>query len=257
MTSKELDEYSKLLQITSYMYPNSIARLLSGEAVNIFVGAKRKCFVVHKALISASCIYFKRAISRSEENGVSSDGYYLPDDDAEVFHLFHTWLYSHKLRPITKICREREGEFEDDHVASTNMYFELYFMTEARGLRDLQNLTIDRIREYYALEDIIAGSKRCEQVYQKTKPGSPIRNLMVQQFLSIWLSKRQCGVEAESALRARLRMKHGVNFMVDLFEAMRQKLGKRSWGYPNEGNNCVFHFHEPGRKCEVVQLDGQ
>ena len=257
MTSKELNEYSQLLQLTSYMYPNSIARLLSGEAVNIFVGAKRKCFVVHKALISASCTYFKRAIGRSEENGVSSDGYYLPDDDAEVFHLFHTWLYSQKLRPISKVCREREGGFENDHVASANVYFELYFMTEARGLRDLQNLTIDRIREYYAEEDIIAGSKRCDQVYQKTKPGSPIRNLVVQQFLSVWVSRNQSGVEAETELRARFGMKHWVPFMVDLFEAIRQRLGKISWGSPNEGNNCVFHFHETGQECEVVQLDGQ
>lgn len=174
---------------------------------------------------------------------------YLQDDDAEVFQLFHTWLYSQKLRPIVKRCKEKGGTFEDDHVGSTEIYFNLYYMTEARGLHNLQNLTMDRLRQYYAAENRISGSERCDQVYQKTKPGSPLRSLMVHQFLSIYTEKKQMSEIAAKALCARLQMEKGKTFMADMFQAMRRRFGKRVWPSPNDGDGCDFHYHDLGQKC--------
>ena len=225
-------------------------RLLSGRAVNIYVGRKRKCFVIHEALLSESCEYFKQQMGNLEEDADTKREYYLPDDDAAVFELFHTWLYSRTLKPIAKRCKERGTVFEDDHVGSTNPYFDLYFMTEARGLSTLQNLTMDRLRQYYAQENRIAGFERCDQVYQKTKPGSSLRALMVQQFLSIYFGKNKTTESVEEALRARLRMKHGEAFMVDMFETMRRKAGKNSWASQTGEGGCIFHHHELGQQCK-------
>jgi len=226
------------------------ASLLSGPAVNIFVGSKRKCFVVHATLLCQSCAYFKRRMSGIEEDENANKEFYLPDDDAEVFQIFHAWLYSQKLKPIVKRCRETGGSFEDDHVGSTDLYFNLYFMAEARGLHSLQNLTMDRLRQYYAKENRISGSERCDQVYQKTKPGSPLRSLMVQQFLSIYIEKKQTSKLAAKALCSRLQMKHGKDFMVEMFEILRRRVGRRAWPSPHDGDGCVFHYHELGQKCE-------
>lgn len=225
------------------------ARLLSGPGVNIFVGPKRKCFVVHATLLCQSCACFKRRLRGIEQNEDTNKEFYLPDDDTEVFQLFHTWLYSQKLKPIVKRCKEKGGTFEDDHIGSTELYFNLYYMAEARNLHSLQNLTMDRLRQYYATENRIPGSERCEQVYQRTKPGSPLRSLMVQQFLSIYTEKKQTSETAAKALCARLQMKKGETFMVDMFEAVRRRVSKRAWPFPNDENGCVFHYHEIGQVC--------
>jgi len=225
------------------------ARLLSGPGVNIFVGPKRKCFVVHATLLCQSCACFKRRLRGIEQNEDANKELYLPDDDAEVFQLFHTWLYSQKLKPIVKRCKENGSTFEDDHIGSTELYFNLYYMAEARNLHSLQNLTMDRLRQYYATENRISGSERCEQVYQRTKPGSPLRSLMVQQFLSIYTEKKQTSETAAKTLCARLQMKKGETFMVDVFEAVRRRFSKRAWPFPNDENGCVFHYHEIGQVC--------
>ncbi len=185
-----------------------------------------------------------------EEGEDANKELYLQDDDAEVFQLFHTWLYFQKLKPIVKRCKEKGGTFEDDHVGSTDLYFNLYFMAEARELHSLQNLTMDRLRQYYASENRICGSERCDQVYQKTKPGSPLRSLMVQQFLSIYTERKHTSEIAAKALCARLQMKKGKTFMVDMFEIMRRRFGKRVWPSPTDGEGCHFHHHDLGQKCE-------
>lgn len=119
-----------------------------------------------------------------QHDGDITDGYCLPDDIPEVFQLLHTWLYTSKLKPVAYVYKDVGNSFVKDHVASTDPYFDLYYMAEARQLRDLQNLATDRIREYYAKEETNSGWQRCSRVYQGTSPGSPIRALVLALVLS-------------------------------------------------------------------------
>lgn len=228
----------------------TVARLLSGAVVNVHVGNKRKCFVVHATLLQESCPYFKSQICSSKQDQNATEELYLPSDDAEVFQLFHTWLYTQKLKPISKRCKEKGGNFEDDHFASTDLYFHLYYMTEARGLSKLQNLTMDRLRQYYATEDRVAGWERCDQVYQRTSPESPMRDFMVRQFLHVYMDKKQSSEAAKKMLQSRLQMKQGRAFMVDMLGKMRHQAGRKAWSSPNDGGGCLFHVHEAGVVCQ-------
>lgn len=249
MAQKDASEYDpSFMHFVTTLTLN--IRLLAGPVVNVFVGPKRKGFHIHKALLRASCAYFKERIDElGDKDDETNADYYLPDDDAEVFALLHTWLYRQQLKPVTKLLKEIGQKFEPDHVGSTDLYFQLYFMTETRGLRHLQNLAMDRIREYYAAEKLIAGYQRCEEIYLKTKTKSPMRAFMVQQFLSVHFSKAQSRETIGKALITRLRMKNGEVFMLDMFEALRCKASKKGWPSPNEAEGCVFHRHVVGEEC--------
>ncbi len=69
--------------------------------------------------------------------------------------LLEAQTYSEKMQ------RARDT-FEDDHINSTNLYLNLYYMTKARGLHNLQNLTINRLRQYYAMKNKIFDFERCD-----------------------------------------------------------------------------------------------
>ncbi len=77
-----------------------------------------------------------------------------------------------------KMQRAR-STFEDDYIDSTNLYLNLYYMAKARGLHNLQNLIINRLRQYYATKNKIFDFERCDQMYHKIKPRSSIKSIMI------------------------------------------------------------------------------
>jgi len=78
-----------------------------------------------------------------------------------------------------KKMQKARSTFEDDYIDSTNLYLNLYYMTKARELHSLQNLTINRLRQYYATKNKIFGFERCDQMYHKIKSKSSIRSIMI------------------------------------------------------------------------------
>ncbi len=69
--------------------------------------------------------------------------------------------------------------FENDYISSTNLYLNLYYIIEARELHNLQNLTINRLRQYYAMKNKIFDFERCDQVYHKIKSRSSIKSIII------------------------------------------------------------------------------
>jgi len=69
--------------------------------------------------------------------------------------------------------------FEDNYIDSTNLYLNLYYIIEAKELHNLQNLTINRLRQYYATKNKIFDFERCDQVYHKIKSRSSIRSIII------------------------------------------------------------------------------
>jgi len=52
--------------------------------------------------------------------------------------------------------------FEDNYINSTNLYLYLYYIIEAKELHNLQNLIINRLRQYYATKNKIFDFERCD-----------------------------------------------------------------------------------------------
>jgi len=125
--------------------------------------------------------------------------------------LLETQIYSKKMQKARDI-------FEDNYIDNTNLYLNLYYMAKARELHSLQNLTINWLRQYYATKNKIFGFKRCDQVYHKTKSRSPIKSIMIQQFLLIYTKKKQTNEITIKASCVRLQMMQNKKFINNMFE---------------------------------------
>ncbi|KAL9620209.1 MAG: hypothetical protein Q9160_005218 [Pyrenula sp. 1 TL-2023] len=68
------------------------------EVINVFVGRRRKLFVVHQKLICQASKFFERAINESFSKSGTKD-IYLPEDDVEFFDVFIHGLYRNELLP--------------------------------------------------------------------------------------------------------------------------------------------------------------
>jgi len=79
----------------------------------------------------------------------------------------------------SKKMQRAKDTFEDNYIDSTNLYLNLYYMAKARELHNLQNLTINRLRQYYATKNKIFNFERCDQVYHKIKSRSPIKSIII------------------------------------------------------------------------------
>jgi BTB/POZ domain len=64
--------------------------------VTIFVGAKRKKFVLHKMLVCREAPYFDKAFNGSFEEAKTQECY-LPDDESFTFELFVSYIYTNRF----------------------------------------------------------------------------------------------------------------------------------------------------------------
>ncbi len=76
--------------------------------------------------------------------------------------LLNTQIYNKKIQKTKNI-------FEDNYINNTNLYLNLYYITKAKELHNLQNLTINQLRQYYATENKISSFDYCNQIYYKIK----------------------------------------------------------------------------------------
>ena len=211
----------------------------------MYVGPERKHFSIHLGLLrTATCAFLVDKIGDEDSKEVC-----LAEEDAEVFEMFVSWLYTRKVKPITTKFIETDTNFRKDYPASVAAHVNLYLMAESKDLKSLKNSTMDRLREYSAAENMIIGSELCDLIYQQSKPDSLIRKYVVEQFLSHWVDKRRSPESAARLLRGAFKVKYGELFVIDICEGMRSKLKQKGWPTPN-GKGCVFHDHEDGEGCE-------
>ncbi len=108
--------------------------------VTIFVGSKRKEFMIHKDLICGTAEFFNKAFNGHfmEKDGVM----YLPDDNPEAFTLFVDWLYRHKIP---------SGNSE----SYIHTLYDLYIMANKMCLEDLMDATMDTIQDTAKEHDLL------------------------------------------------------------------------------------------------------
>lgn len=87
-------------------------------------------------------------------------------------------------------------------------------------------------------------------MYQRTHSQSAMRRFLVDNYLHHYMSRELDDHAAKDAMLKRMKMKHGLLFTLDMFEAIRKRRvkGKES-NSKKEDRNCDFHDHEDGDVC--------
>ena len=103
--------------------------------VDIFVGAQKTKFHLHRDLLCSRSDYF-RACFEGDFKEAQQDELYLPEDNIESFELFVTWLYGTHLK---KIC-------SNDELPA---YVGLTVLADKICLEYLHNQATDHVLRFY------------------------------------------------------------------------------------------------------------
>lgn len=149
------------------------------EFVSIFVGIKRKKYIVHKKRVCKSCQHLKKAFQGPFEETENRELYWK-DDKPEAVELLINYLYSSKI----------PSHHTERHLQ--NLY-ELYFLADRINVIGVMDKTMDTIQEmavkYDLTDELIAMNlvKRAIEIPQRNR-GMRLFciDMMIYVFLMRW-----------------------------------------------------------------------
>lgn len=166
-----------------------ILRLSFAEHVEILVGAGKKLFVVHTAVIVPRSPFFEAALSKRW----SGDGrpIELLDDEPDIFDFYLHTLYKDNV-DITgegRISGESDGEYLNELDDETDGSIEAektmrrmvktYILADRLGDLKSCNIIVDHLITISDKLDNVPWPKTVSLAYDTSPQGSPIRRLMV------------------------------------------------------------------------------
>ncbi|KAH6709079.1 hypothetical protein BKA61DRAFT_579153 [Leptodontidium sp. MPI-SDFR-AT-0119] len=228
--------------------PKILGESLGTEFVTVYVGPKRKEFIIHKNLICTKADYFSKAFRGGflESNG-SMD---LPEETASTFTLFVEWLYKSNLS---------EAHTRDHFIGLINVYI----FSEKICLNDLGNRVIDRIREIMDnIEKCMTPALAC-YIYAKTGDSSPLRKLCIHSLAyALWEGKKRRIPSKEDLYKLSRYFGNHEELFVDFFDYVGECSAAESTPNPHlcplglePERVCDFHRHnvQKGEKCHFDQ----
>ena len=209
--------------------------LLTGNTVNLYLGPKRKHYLLHRDLLSSCSDFFKQTFEKEPNVPL-----YLTEYDPIAFELFVDWLYRGSLKKISVDLATSAG------VSNRSYLLDLYYVAEAWGLFELKNLVTDRMRTWKWGSDCF-GPAMLHKLYNSTTDKSPLRRFMVDHFLfasAVWNGEKRIRSVEE-------HLKYGNNrFVMDCFEATYAAYAKTKYRDPEKRPACAYHIHKDGRSCD-------
>lgn len=145
----------------SYICPS----YLTNHMVDIFVGARRKKYHLHRDLLCERSEVFKASFMGGPKEAEVKE-MALPKDNVESFELFIGWLYGGSLISIPS---------EDELLA----YVDLVSLARKLCLERLQNETMDHILIFYRTSSRKVDAHTIRSVYENTSAGDRLRVLTI------------------------------------------------------------------------------
>ncbi|KAG4437862.1 hypothetical protein IFR05_006664 [Cadophora sp. M221] len=228
--------------------PEILGESLGTEFVTVYVGPKRKGFILHKNLICTKADYFSKAFRGGflESNGMMD----LPDETTATFALFVEWLYKSNLS---------EAHTRDHFIALINVYI----FSEKICLNDFGNRVIDRIREIMDNIDKRMTPALACYIYSKTSDSSPLRKLCVHSLAyALWEGTKRHIPNKEDLYTLSRYFGNHEELFVDFFNYIGYCSAVESMANPHlcplglePVRVCGFHRHnvQKGEKCHLDQ----
>ena len=117
-------------------------RLLAGPTVDIFVGAERRHWTLHRNLLCHHSSYFEtefvgHEVPKKKKGEDNANELELPDDDPRGFELLVKWLYQGSLEDVSGMTDMEKY----DHAVACN---KLYVLCDKFDMVQLKNIAMDR-----------------------------------------------------------------------------------------------------------------
>lgn len=215
-------------------------RLLSGRMIDIYVGAARRHWALHRNLL---CHHSELLESELQGNGKQrQDSLELPDHDPAGFELLVKWLYQGKLDDVSDMP---DANQKYDYAVSCH---KLYLLCDRFDMPQLKNVAMDQYRKGLNEAELVPDAEEIDEIYRKSPKDSPFRRLMTR------IAARQImGPDSEPDVDTyRQCFENNTDFAIELVKAMRDGTGGMLFDDPTEtGNACEYHDHDDGPSCHV------
>lgn len=214
------------------------SRLLSGPLVDIYVGASKRHWCLHRNLLCHHSIYFKdHAVGEDKQKAATVE---LLDDDPRAFELLVKWLYQGRIDDVSNMPIEKKWDYADACQ-------KLYVLCDKLILPQLKNFAIDQFRKGCFQAGLVPGPEEMKAIYDTTPPLSPFRKLASK------IAARQIMApdSQDDAGIYKPCFEENPDFAIDVINAIRQGAGGILLGDPTEGGGCTYHEHQNGERCNV------
>lgn len=218
-------------------------RLLSGPTVDIYVGAQRRQWTLHRGLLCHHSSYFQSEFEDHEEPKTKKSGQNvleLPDDDPAGFELLVKWLYQGQLEDVS----DKSDEEKYEHAVAC---YQLYLLCDKFDMLFLKNVAIDQYRKGLHEAQLVPDAEEINGIYRKSPLGSPFRKLMTR-IAARQIMDPNVDKDAESY---RVCFDGNPDFAVDMVNAIRYMSGGYLFEDPTEADECEYHDHSDGPNCHV------
>ncbi|KAL2352533.1 hypothetical protein BJ546DRAFT_213063 [Cryomyces antarcticus] len=219
-------------------------RLLSGPTVDIYVGADRRHWSLHRNLLCHHSSYLEAELLPGEvpkmKNANSNSKLELLDEDAAGFELLVKWLYQGRIDDVGEMSEDSKYDYA---VACHR----LYRLCDKFDMPQLKNIAIDQYRKGLSETQLVPDAQEIDEIYRASPKGSPFRKLMTQ------IAARQI-MDPENDSDAETYRKcfdGNPDFAVDMVNAIKFGMGGLLFDDPTEGDECQYHDHSGGPNCHV------
>ena len=215
-----------------------IIRLLSGPMIDIYVGASRRHWSLHRNILSHHSSFFEKDVIDTDTN-VRGSTVELLDEDPAAFELLVKWLYQGKIDDVSNLPVDQKWNHADACQ-------KLYILCHRLRMPGLKNLAIDQFRKGCSESGLVPGPEEMKPIYEKTPPSSPFRKLVSK------IAARQIMDPDgnKDAVTYRDCFESNSDFAIDVINAIKDGAGASLFDDPTEGNSCRYHEHENGDTCQ-------
>ncbi|KAH7385258.1 hypothetical protein DE146DRAFT_621966 [Phaeosphaeria sp. MPI-PUGE-AT-0046c] len=217
-------------------------RLLSGPMIDVYVGAARRHWALHRNLL---CHHSERLEAELEGDGTTTkrkETLELPAHDPAGFELLVKWLYQGKLDDVADMA---DAAHQYDYAVSCH---KLYLVCDRLDMPQLKNVAMDQYRKGLHHAELVPDADEIDDIYRSSPPASPFRKLMTR------VAARQIMDPASERDVETYRrcFANNPDFAVDLVNAIRHGTGGMLFDDPTELRNpCEYHDHQDGPSCHI------
>jgi len=215
-------------------------RLLSGPMLDVFVGAARRHWALHRNLL---CHHSERLEAELHGDGNKQhDRLELPEHDPAGFELLVKWLYQGKLDDVTDMA---DANQKYDYAVSCH---KLYLLCDRFDMPQLKNVAMDQYRKGLNQAELVPDADEIADIYRQSPAGSPFRRLMTR------IAARQIMDPASERDVETYRQcfESNSDFAIDMVKAIKHGTGGMLFDDPTDtGNECDYHDHDAGPNCHI------
>jgi hypothetical protein len=219
-------------------------RLLAGPTVDIYVGAEKRHWTLHRNILCHHSNWFEselvghevvKARGHGENNTLE-----LLDGDPKGFELLVKYLYQGSLDNFEEMTDEEKYDYA---IAC----HKLYLLCDKFAMVQLKNIAMDLFRQRLNEAQLVPDPTEINEIYRASPVNSPFRGLMTK-IAARQIMDPDVDKDAETYRKC---FEDNADFAVEMVNAIRYASGGMLFEDPTRGDVCEYHDHSDGQNCHV------